>query len=98
MVLHNSEFTTAPIPILFEEHENENFVWMRKDIKEKKDEEDNVSYVCEEVFFKTTADYLSLAGNFDAYYAYGITWMEEEMPTFEDRLNALEEVVLTMIG
>lgn len=98
MVLHNSEFTMSPNLIVFEEHENENFVWMRKDITEKKDEDGNISYVCEEVFFKTTADYQNIVDNFDAYYAYGITWMEEEMPTIEDRLNALEEVVLTMIG
>ena len=90
-------FSENPEAVVLEIHEDGNWAWMRKNIEEVTDEE-GVQYSCDEVFFKTGASKEELVSDFEAYYNYGATWEEEEIPTVETRLSAVEDMLLEMLG
>lgn len=91
-------FGELPQSVVFEKHDDGNWVWMRKNIEEVEDEEGNIQYSCDEVFFKTGATREEIVEQFDAYYFFGTTWVEEKEPTIEDRISAVEELLLEIIG
>ena len=90
-------FSENPQAVILEVHDDGNWVWMRKNIEEIH-EEDGIVYSCDEVFFKTGASLEEIVEDFDAYYYYGTTWQEEEIPTIETRLSAVEDIILEMLG
>lgn len=94
-------FSESPQPILYEKHDDANWVWLRKNIHEEavvQDEQEFVQFVCDEVFFKTGATAEEIEADFNAYYEFGKNWEEEKAPTIEERLSAVEDVILELMG
>ena len=76
-------------------------VWLRKDITETVDGEENTCWECEEVSFRTNLTQEEIEENFDEIFENGAPIVDEETQeevadgiTLAERVEALEEAVL----
>ena len=93
-MLCKAYFTSRPEKILFEQSNDGNRVWLRKNIKKETDEEGNEQYSCDEAYFETGATFEEINDNFNKYFTYASTWEKPKEATEEERLSAVEESVL----
>ncbi len=96
-MLTTTFFSEKPNSLVFETHDL-NRVWLRKNIKKQKDEEGNISYSADEVYFETSATKEEIEQDFDKYFTYGETWSEPTVPTLEDRVKDLEDALNALMG
>lgn len=92
-----TSFSEKPTTIVYEEHDS-NRVWLRKDIKKVKDEDGNISYQANEVYFETSATKEEVETDFDKYFEFGKTWENPTSPTLEERVKDLEDALSVLMG
>ncbi len=92
-----TSYGEKPDTIVFEENKL-NRVWLRKDIKKVKDDEGNISYTANEVYFETSATKEEIKADFDKYFLYGETWQPTKEATLEDRIKYLENALSALMG
>lgn len=97
-MLQKACFTTKPEKILFENHKGGNRVWLRANIKKEKDNEGDIFYSSDEVYFETATTKEDILANFNQYFDYGTTWEKPKEPTIEERLSAIEEATLYLVN
>lgn len=97
-MLQKAYFTTKPNKVMFENHEQGNKVWLRNNIKKCTNEDGDVFYECDEVYFETGATQEEITNNFNQYFSYGTSWEKPKEPTIEERLSAIEEATLYLVN
>lgn len=97
-MLQTAYFTTKPNKILFESHSEGNKVWLRNNIKKCTNEDGDVFYSSDEVYFETGETLDNITKNFNQYFSYGTTWEKPKEPTIEERLSAIEEATLYLVN
>lgn len=93
--------TEKPDTILFEEHEKTNFVWLRKNIEEEEietEKEKSIQFKFDEVYFETGANKEEIEKDFETYFEVGSKWEEVKPQSTDERLSALEDVIIALLG
>lgn len=70
-------------------------VFLHKNETTETDNEENVQYVAEEVFFQTKKTKVEIENNFDFYWNSAENIISE--PTLEERLRMAEDTILFML-
>jgi hypothetical protein len=103
MSIKYAEFSVKPSEV--ELAADGKWVVLNRSINKEQRTDDNGTYsvwAAEQVAFNLPYGRIetvaSIEANFDAWFSYGAAWAQEKAPTIEERLEAIEETLVAVLG
>lgn len=90
-----------PQSIIMEEHNGINWVWLNNNVEEETIEQDGeelkqFKFDC--AYFETSATKKEIEKKYDEYFEVASKWERSKELTNEERISALEDVVIALLG